>query len=155
MNFQISALNVDQFTALFGLDEQSLARHGAQRIAVDSTPGYPCRVSLQDAEIGENVLLLNYEHQSAPSPYRSSHAIFVREGCSQATPGINEIPEMFRHRLLSLRTFDAAGMMVNADIVEGARLEKAIEHMLDSASVDYLHVHNAKPGCYMATVRRA
>lgn len=155
MAFQVSALPVDRFRRFFGLDPESLARVGAQRLVADARPGFPCRVSLQDAEIGESVLLMNYEHQSSPTPYRSSHAIFVREWANQATPGRNEIPDMFRCRLLSVRAFDASGMMVSADLAEGDRLEALIECMLTSSSVVYLHLHNAKPGCYAASVRRA
>ena len=155
MDFQISGLNVDRFSQLFGLDREALARVGVQRLIADSKPGFPCRVSLRDAEVGENVLLMNYEHQSKPTPYQSSHAIFVREWASVASPDRNEIPEMFRHRLLSVRAFDAAGMMTDADIVEGAHLENLIVRMLTRSSVDCLHLHNAKPGCYAAMVKRA
>lgn len=155
MNFQISALDVDRFKGLFGLDREALARVGVQRLVADTKPGFPCRVSLRDAEVGENVLLMNYEHQPRPTPFQSRHAIFVREWASQATPEKNEIPEMFRHRLLSVRAFDASGMMTDADVVEGARVEALIERMLACSSVDYLHLHNARPGCFAAVVRRA
>jgi hypothetical protein len=154
MNFQISALNIDQFSHLFGQDREALARQGVQRIVVDNNPGYPCRVSLRDAEVGEKVLLMNYEHQPMPTPFRSSHAIFVRECASQAIPGRNEVPEMFRHRLLSVRAFDASGMMIDADVIDGERLESMIEHMLANKSADNLHIHNAKLGCYAALVKR-
>ena len=155
MDFQISALSVGRFSRLFGLDREALARVGVQRLVADTKPGFPCRVSLQDAEVGENVLLMNYEHQSKPTPYRSSHAIFVREWASEVYPERNEVPEMFRHRLLSVRAFDATGMMTDADIVEGAYLENLIARMLTRSSVNCLHLHNAKPGCYAAMVKRA
>lgn len=155
MDFRILPLDVDQFRPLFGLDETKLARFGAQRILVDSFPGYPCRVSLRDADIGEHVFLMNYEHQSQPGPYRSSHAIFVREWASQAAPDRNEVPVMFRHRLLSVRSFDASGMMIDADVIAGTQLETLIERMLGCSSTNYLHIHNAKPGCFAATVKRA
>lgn len=155
MSFQIIALDVDQFTHLFGQDDETLARHGVRRMVADSNPGYPCRVSLQDAEIGETVLLLNFEHQPASTPYRSSHAIFIRERAARAQPARNEVPEMFRHRLLSVRAFDARGMMVEADVVEGHDLESLITRLLSNASADYLHIHNARLGCYAARVARA
>jgi hypothetical protein len=154
MGFQISALNIDQFSHLFGQDREALARQGVQRMVADNKPGFPCRVSLLDAEVGENVLLMNYEHQPMPTPFRSSHAIFVRECASQAIPGRNEVPEMFRHRLLSVRAFDASGMMIDADVIDGERLESMIEHMLANKSADNLHIHNAKLGCYAALVKR-
>ena len=154
MGFQISALNIDKFSHLFGQDQEALARLGVQRKVVDNSPGFPCRVSLRDAEVGEKVLLMNYEHQPMPTPFRSSHAIFVREWASQAMPDRNEVPEMFRHRLLSVRAFDASGMMIDADVIDGERLESLIEHLLANKSTNNLHIHNAKPGCYAALVER-
>ncbi len=155
MSFQILALNNDQFSHLFGLDDEALEKQGIQRKVVDSKPGCPCRVSLQDAEVGETVLLMNYEHQPKPTPFRASHAIFVRESASQAILDTNEVPKMFRHRLLSVRAFDASGMMIDADVVDGKHLESLIERMLANASADYLHVHNARLGCYVGLVERS
>ena len=155
MDFQISALDGDRFRPLYGLDREALARAGVKRLVADAMPGFPCRVSLRDAGVGENVLLMNYEHQPRQTPYRSSHAIFVREWASQAIPERNEVPELFRHRLLSVRAFDAAGMMTDADVVEGARLETLIRGMLTQRSTDCLHLHYAGPGCFAAAVRRA
>lgn len=155
MGFQVSALGIDQFSHLFGQDGEVLAQSGVQRVISDDCPGYPCRVSLQDAAIGESMLLMNYEHQSAASPYRSSHAIYVREFASQARPDKNEIPESLRIRLLSVRSFDNSGMMLEADVIDGRRLERLIDQLFDNDAVDYLHVHSAKRGCYAARVERA
>ncbi len=155
MGFRISALNIDQFSHLFGQDQDELAKQGIQRIVVDNNPGFPCRVSLRDAEVGKKVLLMNFEHQPMPTPFRSSHAIFVREWASQAIPDRNEVPEMFRCRLLSVRAFDASGMMIDADVIDGEHLEPLIERMLANESADYLHVHNAKLGCYVGLVKRS
>ena len=154
MGFQISALNIGQFSHLFGQDQEALARQGIQRIVVDNNPGFPCRVSLRDAEVGEKVLLMNYEHQPLPTPFRSSHAIFVREWASQAIPDRNEVPKMLRHRLLSVRAFDASGMLIDADVIDGERLESLIDRLLANKSTDHLHIHNAKLGCYAALVER-
>jgi hypothetical protein len=154
MAFQITALDLNEFSHLFGQDSALLAKQGIQRVVADSKPGYPCRVSLQDAEVGENLLLMNYEHQTKPSPFRSCHAIFVRESAIQAMPGKNEIPTSLKLRLLSVRAFDSAGMMVDADIVEGEHLDSLIERMLEDEAVDNLHIHNARPGCYAAKVER-
>ncbi len=155
MEFQISALNIDEFSHLFGQDDTALAQFGVQRVVADDCPGYPCRVSLQDAEIGETLLMMNYEHQSAASPYRSSHAIYVREFATQASPGKNEIPELLRNRLLSVRSFDTSGMMLEADVVDGWKLERSIDQLFENDAVDYLHIHSAKRGCYAARVERA
>lgn len=154
MGFQVSALRADQFRHLFGLDDESLARHGARRMTVDVKPGYPCRVTLEDAEPGESVLLVNYEHLAVNTPYRSNHAVFVRERATTCPPITNRIPEQLTIRLLSIRAFDADGMMVDADVVHGKKSEPVIRRLLDDPRVDYLHIHNAKPGCYAARVDR-
>ena len=154
MTFQISALSADQFSHLFGKDADTLAQFGAERVVADAVPGYPCRISLQDAEVGEPVLLMNYEHQPAPTPFRSSHAIFVREWADEARLDVGEVPMLLRQRLLSVRAFDHAGMMIDADVVDGQQLERLIQRMLANESVTYLHVHNAKLGCYVARVDR-
>jgi hypothetical protein len=155
MNFQVSPLPLEHFTPLFALTDDELAARNIVRRVVDRFPGFPCRVSLEDAPVGETVLLLNYEHQPAGSPYRSSHAIFVREGAYEAKPGVNEIPEVLSRRLLSVRGFDAQGFMVKADVVEGAALAAGIEEFFAAENIAYLHLHNAKPGCYAARVDRA
>jgi hypothetical protein len=140
---------------LFGASAETLATFGIERRVVDCKPGFPCRISLRDAEPGETVLLLNYEHQPANSPYRASHAIFIREHAEQARPAIDEIPDVLSLRLLSVRAFDRAGMMVDADVVAGAELRPVLERLLAMPEVDYLHLHNAKPGCYAARAERA
>ena len=154
MDFHICGLDNRQFSHLYGKDTEYLARHGVRRLTVDSKPGYPCRVSLRDVEIGEPVLLMNYEHHPGPSPYRSAHAIFVKEWAQTANLARNEVPEVIRTRLLSVRAFDALGMMVDADVVDGPGLEPLIDRLFSDDSVSYLHIHNAKPGCFAARVTR-
>lgn len=155
MEFKISPLDIEDFTHLLGQDYAGLAKLGVQRVVADSEPGYPCRVSLQDAKVGESVLLLNYEHQPMPTPFRSCHAIFVREDAKTANLGRNEIPEVLRHRFLSIRAFDSGGMIIDADVIDGKEIEFLIEKMFADDCVEYLHVHNAKLGCYLALVERA
>jgi hypothetical protein len=155
MSFQITGLPASRFTPLFALDDEELAARGAVRMVADKQPGFPCRVSLRDAEARETVLLLNYEHLPVASPYRSSHAIFVRQGASDARLAVDEIPQVLQIRLLSVRSFDRGGMMIDADVVPGQELAAAINRMLDQSTSAYLHVHNAKPGCFAARVDRA
>ena len=155
MSFQIRAIPAAPFAPLFALSDDELRSRSAVRQFVDRTPGFPCRVSLADAEPGETVILVHYEHHAADTPYRSSHAIYVREGVAQATPAVREVPAMLRQRLLSVRAFDASGMMVAADVVDGRALEPVVDTMFARDDVAYLHLHNAKPGCYAARVDRA
>lgn len=155
MDFQVSGLPLDSFAPLFGMSDADLAKRDIVRQTADSRPGFPCRVSLRDAEPGETLLLLNYEHLPVASPYRSSHAIFVREGAAEARLRVNEIPDVLAIRLLSLRSFDAQGMMLSADVVQGTEITSVIDAMFSDAAVEYIHVHNAKRGCFAARIDRA
>jgi hypothetical protein len=155
MSFRIHALPYEPFAALFKLSDADLAQAGATRMVVDTRPGSPCRVSLTDAEPGETVVLVNFEHQPANSPYRASHAIFIRENAEQAFPRVGEVPEVLSSRLISVRAFDERHYLIAADVVEGSKLGEAIPVMLETPEVAYLHLHNAKPGCFAASVTRA
>ena len=155
MSFQIKALNGDQFQHLFTLSDEQLDAMQAQRMTVTACPDKPCRISLEDAPVGEEVILLHYQHQACDSPYRSSHAIYVRQGVEQASPATGEIPAVMRHRLIAVRGFDAGDAMIEAEIAEGTELETAINQVFANPAVTYIHLHYAKAGCYAARVNRA
>ncbi|HEX8300246.1 DUF1203 domain-containing protein [Sphingomonas sp.] len=155
MSFVIAGLEPAPFAHLFGLSDQALAERQAVRMIADAKPGFPCRVTLEDAEPGEAVLLVNHEHLPVETPYRSAHAIFVREGAGEPARFAGVIPEQLSSRLLSVRAFDGAGMMTDADVIEGTDLEALIARFFADATVAYLHVHNARRGCFAARVDRA
>ncbi len=152
MRFRITGLPAEPFAHLFALTDAELADHAAVREIAAGR--YPCRVSLTDAEPGDTLILVNHLHQPANTPYRSRHAIYVREGETRYD-AIDEVPGQLRRRTLSVRGFDDAGMITDADLVEGTELEGLIERLLGDARTRYLHVHFAKPGCYAARVDRA
>jgi hypothetical protein len=153
--FVIRGLDPTLFAPLFALDDDALAALDARRVVATSKPGFPCRVSLEDAEPGETLILANFEHLPVASPFRSRHAVYVREDADDPAEYRDTLPEQFRTRMLSLRAFDAAGMMVEADLADGREAETAIERMLADPMVAYLHTHFAKPGCFAARIDRA
>jgi hypothetical protein len=155
MSYVIAGLDPAPFAPLYGLSDADLAVRGGIRMAVTGKPGFPCRITLEDAEPGETVLLLNHEHAPFDTPYRARHAIFVREGAETAAVYENEIPGQLAIRLLSVRAFDAAGMMVDAEVIEGTALDALAREWLKQADVDSLHVHYAKRGCFAARITRA
>ena len=154
MHFRIRGLPAEHFADLFTMTEEELARRNAVWRVASESPGFPCRISLTDAGPGDEVILVNYEHLAVASPYRASHAIYVRPGEKQFD-AIDEVPAMLRRRLLSVRGFDSEGMMTNADVVDGTDLETLIERLLSDARTQYLHAHIARPGCYAASIERA
>lgn len=154
-SFLISGLPLEQFTHLFELMDSELEALGARRCIVDAKPGFPCRVSLEEAELGEQVILVTYEHHAVDGPYRGSGPIFVRQNAKQARLGVNEIPDVAKHRLMSVRAYDAQSLMVASEVVEGNNLKQQIEEFFAGPQVAYLHLHNAKPGCFSCRVDRA
>ena len=154
INFKLKSLQDTEFSNLFDLDSSELDKIGATRMTVDEFPGFPCRVSLQDAEIGEEVILLSYQHHKTNSPYQANGPIFVRKVAKTATLDTNEIPKMFNHRLLSLRGFDKNGTMRDASVTEGQNLREQIIQTFENDDINYIHIHNAKPGCYNCVVER-
>ncbi|MGE5336413.1 MAG: DUF1203 domain-containing protein [Gemmatimonadota bacterium] len=154
MRFHITGLAADPFRPLFGLPEAELARRNARRYIADDGDSYPDRIELRHARRGEAVLLVNYEHQSAPSPYRAAHAVFVLEGAGPTFDRVGVVPEVLRPRLLSLRAFDAQHWMIDADVVDGAEVETLIERLFADPQVAYLHAHFARRGCYACRIDR-
>jgi Protein of unknown function (DUF1203) len=155
MTFQISALDHRRFARLFALSDSELAANMAVRQIATTKPGFPCRVSLVDAEIGEELILVNYEHQPSTSPYHAAHAVFVRKGVEQVRPAVDEVPELFNNRVLSLRAFTEQGMIAAADLVGGTDLGPALDRLLANPTAAYIHIHYAKFGCYAARADRA
>ncbi|MCH7691343.1 MAG: DUF1203 domain-containing protein [candidate division Zixibacteria bacterium] len=154
-SFQIHALPLEQVKSLFTLTDQELIAKDARRLTVDAKPGNPCRVSLCDAEIGEKAILFPYTHHDVDSPYQAAGPIIVRENATTAQPKVNEIPEMLLIRLLSVRAYDADGMLLGAEVVDGKVLEQQIHQYFSEENIKYIHVHNAKQGCFNCWVERA
>lgn len=151
MSFRITGLPAEKFAPLFDLSDAELAERGAVRRT--ATSNSPCRVSLTDATPGDELILTNYEHHAVASPYRMRFAIFVRKGEKQFD-AIDEVPEQVRTRVLAVRSFDDAAMMVEREPVDGRELEAAIDRLFADPRAAYLHVHFATPGCYAARVDR-
>jgi hypothetical protein len=155
MTYRVEGLDPRPFAHLFGLSDERLAAQRARRYRVDADPGYPDRIELRDLAIGETAILLNYEHQPAHTPYRARHAIFVREGATEAASLVDTLPACLRRRPISLRAFDAAGEMVDADLADGRDLDPVIARFLADPAVACLHAHYATRGCYAARIVRA
>lgn len=154
MHYVVKGLEPSIFASLRGATDEQLQAAGARKVVADERPGYPCRVSLEDARIGETLILLPYAHHQADSPYRASGPIFVRETATTATRHHNELPVSLRTRLLSIRAYDKAGEMVDAEVVEGREADPLVCTLLGRNNVAFLHVHYARRGCYAAMIER-
>lgn len=152
--FQIHGLDYAEFEPLFDLDDSELARRKPRRVIATESPGYPCRVSLQDAAVGEELLLLHYIHQPAASPWRASGPIYVRREAKSPRLLPGEVPDYVARRIISVRAYDEQHALVDATIAQGSAVADAITRAFADPGVAYLHLHNAKHGCFSCAVLR-
>lgn len=153
VNYKIEGIE-NKYNHLFKLSDEELFSKGIVKMIVDNKPGYPCRVSLKDAEIGEEVMLFQFKHHNTNSPYASSGPIYVRKNAKKANLKINEIPEMLYERKQSLRAYSKNGMMISAINVEKENIKKQIDFFFDNTEISYIQIHNANPGCYNCQVNK-
>ena len=155
MSFIVSGLPVETFEPLFGLDEAALAEQGAVRRIAVAGERFPCRITLEDAPAGQSVLLLNYEHQPAKTPYHSHYAIYVSEGARETRVLTNELPTALRGRPIALRAFDQAGMLMGTHLVLDDTVAETIDRQFEDPAAAYIHAHNPAAGCFAARIDRA
>jgi hypothetical protein len=153
MTYRIKGLDPAPYKPLFGLSDEELADRGVVRMTV-TTPTFPCRVSLEDRPIGESVLLLNHVSHDVANPYRASHAIFVAEAADEAAEFVDQVPPVFKARILSLRGFDRQGMMADAILAQLGEADAGIRKLFDNPAIEIIHAHNAVRGCFSARIER-
>jgi hypothetical protein len=154
MSYILRGLEPAMFEKLFDLDDAELAGRGIRRMRSDKPVGFPCRISLEDTPVGEEVLLLTFTHQDGDTPYRASGPIFVRRGRREAARVADALPTYLTLRPLSIRAYDARNEMVDAEVVDGSEAAPLIERFLAREDVSYLHVHYARRGCYACRIDR-
>ena len=154
MTYVVRGLDPAPYRPLFGLSDQGLGDRGVLRMTVDSGT-YPCRVSLTDRAIGESVLLLHHVSHEVANAYRASHAIFVTEGSEEAAEYVDKVPPVFETRVLSLRGFDAEGMMVDAILTQPGAADAGIRKLFEHPAIETIHAHNATRGCFSAKIERS
>jgi hypothetical protein len=155
MNFRIQGLSNEPFQPLFAMSDAELAAIGAKRCFAHEPYAAPCRVSMVDAGVGEELILTSFEHQPAHSPYRASGPIYVRRDALAPFTADNVVPDCVRRRLLSLRAYDVNDLIIDAEVVDGGELEAAIDRFFTDPAIVYLHVHYARRGCYACRIDRA
>ena len=154
-NFKFIAVDKKEFDLFMNLNDEELEAHQAKWLTVDEYPGYPCRVSLEDARIGERVLFLPYWHHDVKSAYKAMGTVLVRENANTTKLQVNQVPQMLLHRLLSIKAYDSNNMMVDHDIAQGSELEYKLKEQFKNINVEYIHLHYASPGCFCSQVNRA
>lgn len=154
MTYRIQGLRRSAFTHLFAMNAAGLAETGAMRVTADADRDFPCRVSLDDARKGENLILLNYVSHAVANPYRTAYAIYVRESAEEPEPYVDRLPPALEGRTLSLRGFDGRGILVDALLAAPGEAERGIVALFGDPDVAYIHAHNAAYGCFAARIDR-
>jgi hypothetical protein len=152
-DFRFVALPLNQFTHLLQKPAEELAALHSRRYTVDRD-GYFCRLTLEDAPLGETVILTNYQHHPAQSPFQSAHAIYIRETAQPKFFDVNTVPRVLRVKLLSVRAFSSEHYIIDAEVVPGDGLDNLLERLLSNPATEYIHVHSAKMGCYFCQIDR-
>ena len=154
MTYRIAGLDPAQFAPLWAMDPAELGNRRAMRVTADSDHGFPCRVSLADADKGEPLLLLHHVHHDVAGPYRAGFAIFVRQGAGHAAVYEDRCPPCFERRTLSLRAFDEHGALAEARLAAPGEADATIRDLLADARIAYIDAHNAAAGCFAARIER-
>jgi hypothetical protein len=149
MAYRIAGLDPAAFT-----DTDALIAAGAIRVEATIRPGFPCRVTLEDAAPGERLILLNHVSHDVATPFRSAYAIYVREGASEAAVYRDATPPFLAHRTLGLRGFDGAGMLRAARVAGPGEVDAQIRALFEGAEIAYVDIHNAGAGCFLARAER-
>ena len=154
MTYRIEGLSSSAYSHLIGMSEGDLAAVHARRVSADSKPGFPCRVTLEDAEPGESLLLFNHVSHDVPTPFRSAYAIYVREDAGAPACYIDEPPPVFAGRALGFRGFDSAGMLRGALLAQPGEADSKIRALFERPEIATIHAHNAAAGCFAARIVR-
>ena len=152
MAYRIEGLAPELYEALFAMSDEALAKRNARRAVADG-PGYPCRVSLEEAEPGEALVLVNHVSNDAPTPFRAAHAIYVPERAERRAYR-DEVPAIFATRTLGLRGFDSQGMLRGAILALPGEADSKIRELFERPEVAEIHAHNAALGCFLARIER-
>ena len=153
MAYRIEGLSPEPFAGLFGLTDGELAGRNARRVTADSPTAFPCRVSLQDAAPGEELVLLNHVSHDVPTPFRTAYAIYVRKEVETASY-TDETPAYLDRRTLGLRGFDAAGMLRGGLLAMPGEADARIRELFERPEIATIHAHNAAVGCFLARIER-
>ena len=153
MTYRIEGLAPEAFESLFSMTDGELAARNAVRVTADSGGGYPCRVSLEDAAPGEELVLFNHVSNDVPTPFRTAYAIYVRKG-AQAASYVDETPDYLGKRTLSLRGFDADGMLKHGVLAMPGEADTQVRALFERTDIATIHAHSAAYGCFLARIER-
>lgn len=153
MTYRIRGLDPQQFAHTFAFARAG-AGGGLNRCEVAGAGRYPCRVSLEDAAQGEEVLLTHYTNHAVDTPYRNAFAIYVRAAADRAADYVDCLPPILRARPIALRGYDCPGNLHRAALALSDNVDAMARQLLDDPAIAYIDAHNAMHGCFAARIER-
>ena len=129
MTYRIQGLEPGQFARFFASDEAELTRSLTHRVIAGEEGRYPCRVSLRDADPGDELVLTHFTNHAVDTPYRNAYAIYVRKDAGEAADYIDEMPPILRGRPIALRGYDAGGCLHTASLALQDDVDRAVDHL--------------------------
>ena len=114
----------------------------------------PCRSCLHYAQDGEAVLLGSYNLPRPQGVYWTPSPVFVHAGQCERYDSINEVPEIVRGALVSVRAYDAGDQCIYelGHVGDGTEVDEPLQRALTDKRTAYVNIHTAKPGCLLCRV---
>lgn len=154
MTYRIRGLDPAQFAAHLAMNAGELAEALSQRVTAGEAGRYPCRVTLEDARPGEQLLLTHFTNHAVDTPYRNAFAIYVRAGASAAAEFVDDLPPVLRGRPIALRGYTSDGALHHAALALADDVDAGVRKLLEDSAIAYIDAHNAMHGCFAARIER-
>ncbi len=154
MTYRIRGLEPAQFARYFTASEAQSMQLRSRKVTAGAAGRYPCRVSLEDAAPGEELLLTHFTNHAVETPYRNAFAIYVRRTAEAAAEYVDAVPPILRGRPIALRGYDGAGNLHRAALALADDVDAVTRDLLDDPQVAYIDAHNAMHGCFAARIER-
>ncbi|SDH22559.1 Protein of unknown function [Lentzea fradiae] len=120
----------------------------------ESEPGVPLRCCLRKSLPGEPVWLFRYSPPFGKGPYAEVGPVFTHVDCP-AAPSLDRLPVELLNNPRILRSYNAAGQIVDGAVVEPGSFDRTIEELFNDPSIESLQVRSLSHGCFHFGITRA
>jgi hypothetical protein len=116
----------------------------------------PCRHCLGYGRDGETLLLGSYHLPRPRGVYWTPSPIFLHAAPCTRYDRANDIPEIVRGALVSVRAYDAEDQCLYdlGQVAQGTEVDEPLRRALDDRRTAFVNIHTAKPGCLLCRVER-
>ncbi|SDL15103.1 Protein of unknown function [Lentzea albidocapillata subsp. violacea] len=119
-----------------------------------SEPGVPLRCCLRKSLEAEPVWLFRYSPSSGKGPYAEVGPVFTHVDCPEA-PLLDRLPVELLNNPRILRSYNAAGQIVDGEVAEPGSFDRVIAGLLNDPAIESVQVRSVSHGCFFFAVTRA